>query len=133
MLKESGSVDRLTDSSDIVKSKLYPAIIITLELQIFKNALILASGNRYFAIISLSLILKLDLDNLGVTSNISSLLLILLCYSVDYIFIVKHVCREIPEQWKNFATAMNINEDILEDIRDEETNDFHKFCRVIEE
>ena len=130
MLKESGSVDRLTDSSDIVKSKLYPAIIVTLEL---KNALILASGNRYFAIISLSLILKLDLDNLGVTSNISSLLLILLYYSVDYIFIVKHVCREIPEQWKNFATAININEDVLEDISDEETNNFQKFCRVIEE
>ena len=28
---------------------------------------------------------------------------------------------------------MDINEDILEDISDEETNDFHKFCRVIEE
>ena len=94
----------------------------------------MASGNRYFAKISLSLILKLDLDNLGVTYNINSLLLILLCYSVDYIFIVKHVCREIPEQWKNFATEININEeDILEDISDEETNDFHKFCRVIEE
>ena len=69
------------------------------------------------------------------TSNICSLRFyyviipqLLIIYSLSNVFVEKY-----QSNGRTLPTAMNINEDILEDISDEETNDFHKFCRVIEE
>lgn len=66
---------------------------------------------------------------------------VIVIIGITHVLLIEHVAHVMPEKWKDFARALNIDDSILqtritEDLRaadGENDSDFHKFCHVLHE